>query len=202
MTIWEGYGLTETAPALTTTAMGGVAKAGSIGRPLPGVEIRLVDEDREEAEEGDPGEVVVRGPNVFRGYWNQLEETQRVLVDGWFHTGDVAITDDDGDLYLVDRRRDLILVSGFNVYPREVEDALRKHPKVADTAVVGMPDPRSGEAVHAFVVAAPGESVSAEELIEFSRSYLAPYKIPSRIDLVGEIPRNAAGKVLRRLLKD
>jgi long-chain acyl-CoA synthetase len=201
-TIWEGYGLTETSPALTTTAIGGVAKPGSVGRPLPGVEIRLVDEDGVQSEEGDPGEIVVRGPNVFKGYWNEPEKTEQAFLDGWFRSGDVAITDDDGDLYIVDRRKDLILVSGFNVYPREVEDALRKHPKVADCAVVGEPDPRSGEAVHAFVVPAPGQKVTAEEIIDFCRQHLAPYKTPAHVDVVPEIPRNAAGKVLRRVLKD
>ena len=201
-TIWEGYGLTETSPALTTTAMGGTAKPGSIGRPLPRVEIRLLDEDGEEAEEGDPGEVVVRGPNVFSGYWNQPEATARRLVDGWFKTADVAITDDDGDLYLVDRRTDLIIVSGFNVFPREVEDVVRRHPKVADVAVVGMPDARSGEAVRAVVVAVAGESLTMEDVVEFAGTSLAPYKVPSRVDVVSEIPRNAAGKVLRRALKE
>jgi long-chain acyl-CoA synthetase len=202
VTIWEGYGLTETAPALTSTAVGGVAKAGSIGRALPDVEIRLVDEDGEDVEEGDPGEVIVRGPNVFRGYWNQPDESSRVLRDGWFHTGDVAVADDDGDLYLVDRRRDLILVSGFNVYPREVEDVLRRHPKVGDCAVVGEPDPRAGESVRAIVVAdPPGAEVTTDELLEFCRRSLAPYKVPTIVDVVPEIPRNAAGKVLRRVLR-
>lgn len=219
VTIWEGYGLTETAPALTSTAMGGVAKAGSIGRPLPGVEIRLVDEDGEEVEEGDPGEILVRGPNVFRGYWNRPEESERAFIQiggsqrpgaatppnplGWFRTGDVAVADDDGDLYIVDRKRDLILVSGFNVYPREVEDVLRRHPNVGDCAVVGTPDPHTGESVRAIVVAdPPGESVTPEAVIEFCRLSLAPYKVPSRVDVVAEIPRNAAGKVLRRVLRD
>ncbi len=200
--IWEGYGLTETSPALTTTAMGGIAKAGSIGRPIPGVEIRLLDEDGEEAEEGDPGEVAVRGPNVFSGYWNQPDETRHAFRDGWFRTGDVAITDDDGDLYLVDRRRDMVIVSGFNVYPREVEDVLRRHPNISDVAVVGMPDPRTGEAVRAVVVAVSGAGLTADEVITFARESLAPYKVPSRVDVVTEIPRNAAGKVLRRVLKD
>jgi long-chain acyl-CoA synthetase len=202
VTIWEGYGLTETAPALTSTAVGGVPKPGSIGRSLPGVEIRLVDEDGSDVEEGDPGEVIVRGPNVFRGYWSQPEESARVLRDGWFHTGDVAVADDEGDLYIVDRRRDLILVSGFNVYPREVEDVLRRHPNVGDCAVVGEPDPRTGENVRAVVVAdPPGSTVTPEGLLEFCRRSLAPYKVPSTIDIVAEIPRNAAGKVLRRVLR-
>ncbi|HVE91777.1 MAG TPA: long-chain fatty acid--CoA ligase [Actinomycetota bacterium] len=201
VTIWEGYGLTETSPTLTSTSVGGVAKAGSIGRPLPGVEIRLVAEDGDDAEEGDPGEVVVRGPNVFRGYWNRPEETAAAFADGWFRTGDVAISDEDGDLYLVDRKRDLILVSGFNVYPKEVEDVLSGHEKVADVAVAGIPHQYHGEQVKAVVTPLPGADPTAEELIAFCRTRLAPYKVPSIVDFTDRIPRNAAGKVLRRTLR-
>jgi long-chain acyl-CoA synthetase len=202
VTIWEGYGLTETAPALTFTGIGGVPKAGSVGRPLPGVELRLEDEDGDEVELGDPGEIVVRGPNVFKGYWRKEDETARVLVDGWFRTGDVGIADDDGDIYIVDRRRDMVLVSGFNVYPREIEDVLRRHPKVGDCAVVGAPDPQTGEHVRAIVVPdPPGEGVTEGDIVEFLRKSLAPYKLPKEIEFVSEIPRNAAGKVLRRELR-
>ena len=202
VTIWEGYGLTETSPALTFTGIGGVAKAGSVGRPLPNVQLRLLDEDGSEVELGDPGEIVVRGPNVFQGYWRKEDDSARVLKDGWFYTGDVGVTDDDGDLYIVDRRRDMVLVSGFNVYPREIEDVLRRHPKVGDCAVVGAPDPVTGERVRAIVVPdPPGEGCDADEITEFLRKSLAPYKLPKEIEFVSEIPRNAAGKVLRRELR-
>jgi long-chain acyl-CoA synthetase len=203
VTIWEGYGLTETSPALTSTAIGGIAKPGCVGRPLPGIELRLLDENDEEVSDvGDPGEIVVSGPNVFEGYWNAPAETAAAIVDGWFHTGDVGVLDDDGDLYIVDRRRDLVIVSGFNVYPREVEDVLRRHPKVGDCTVVGVHDDHTGERVRAIVVPdPPGEAVTEEELLEFCRKSLAPYKIPSAIELVSDIPRNAAGKVLRRELR-
>jgi long-chain acyl-CoA synthetase len=202
VTIWQGYGLTETSPAVTWAAVGGVAKPGSIGRPLPGVELRLVDEDGDDVEEGDPGEVIVRGPNVFKGYWGHPDETEQAFRDGWFRTGDIGVVDDDGDLFLVDRRNDLIIVSGFNVYPREIEDVLRRHPHVGDCAVVGTHDARSGEAVRAIVVSdPPGESVTEEEIFEFCRRSLAPYKVPASIEFVSEIPRNAAGKVLRRALR-
>jgi long-chain acyl-CoA synthetase len=200
--IWEGYGLTETAPALTTTAVGGVAKPGCVGRAVPRVELRLVDEEGEDVEEGDPGEIVVRGPNVFKGYWNRPQETEAAFSNGWFRTGDVGVSDDDGDIYIVDRRKDMVIVSGFNVYPREVEDVLRRHPNVGDVAVVGAPDPQTGEHVRAIVVPdPPGESVTAEALLEFAGRYLAPYKIPKEVEVVSDIPRNAAGKVLRRELK-
>jgi long-chain acyl-CoA synthetase len=178
-----------------------VAKPGSIGRPLDGVEIRLVDEAGSEVEEGDPGEIVVRGPNVFRGYWNDPEYTERSFVDGWFRTGDVGVADDDGDLYIVDRRRDLILVSGFNVYPREVEDVIGKHPKVREVAVVGDTDPSTGEHVRAVVVPEPDQTVTAEEIVAFCEQSLAHYKLPRVVDVVVQIPRNAAGKVLRRELR-
>jgi long-chain acyl-CoA synthetase len=203
VTIWEGYGLTETSPALTFTGIGGVAKPGSIGRPLDGVELRLVDEDGEDVEEGDPGEIVVRGPNVFSGYWNNPEYTTQAFVDGWFRTGDVGVADDDGDLYIVDRRKDLVIVSGFNVYPREVEDVLRKHPNVGDCAVVGVHDDRTGERVRAVVVPdPPGASLTEEEVIEFCSRSLAPYKLPRDVEIVSAIPRNATGKVLRRELRE
>jgi long-chain acyl-CoA synthetase len=204
VTIWEGYGLTETSPALTSTAIGGVPKPNCVGRPLPGVEIKLIDEDGDEvADEGDPGEIVVRGPNVFSGYWNRPEESKAAFTeDGWFKSGDVGVFDDDGDLYIVDRKKDMVLVSGFNVYPREIEDVLRRHPNVGDVAVIGVPDEHTGEHIKAIVVAdPPGESVTADSLLEFCSTNLAPYKTPKEIEIVADIPRNAAGKVLRRELR-
>jgi long-chain acyl-CoA synthetase len=199
VTIWEGYGLTETAPALTSTSVGGEPKPGSIGRPLPGVELRLVNEEGDDVELGDPGEVVVRGPNVFRGYWQHPDDTSRAFSKGWFRTGDVAVADDDGDLYLVDRKRDLILVSGFNVYPKEVEDVLRNHPKITDCAVIGAPDPYHGEQVRAIVVA---DGLGEQDVIAHCAAALAPYKVPAAVEFTDQIPRNAAGKVLRRVLRD
>jgi long-chain acyl-CoA synthetase len=202
ITIWEGYGLTETAPVVTTNAMGERAKPGSIGRPLPGVEVRIVDEEDDEAPEGDPGEIEVRGPNVFRGYWKREEESKQAFRDGWFRTGDVAYRDDDGYLFIVDRSKDLVIVSGFNVYPREVEEAVMSHPKVADCAVVGVPDERTGEAVRALVVPRPGEEVTEEDVLEHCRSRLARFKLPRHIAFVDSLPRHASGKVLRRQLRE
>ncbi len=199
--IWEGYGLTETAPVLTTVAMGDVVRPGSVGRPVPEVELRLVDDAGRDVKPGDPGEVVVRGPNVFVGYWQQPEATAQVVdPDGWFHTGDVGICDGE-DLYLVDRKKDLILVSGFNVYPREVEEALYRHPKVAEAAVIGAPHPYTGETVRAVVVLRPGEEASAEEITDFCRRSLARFKCPEVVDFVDSLPHNASGKVLRRELR-
>lgn len=198
--IHEGYGLTETSPSVTVAS--GDAPVGSIGRPVPGLEVRLVDDAGDDVYIGDAGEVLVRGPNVFVGYLDDPEATARILdADGWLHTGDMAVVDDDGYLFLVDRAKDLIIVSGFNVYPAEVERVLMAHPAVADAGVVGVPHPHSGEAVKAFVVAAPDRDVEEDELIEWCATELARYKCPTKVDVVDEIPRGMGGKTLRRELR-
>ena len=198
--VHEGYGLTETAPVLATTLVGGAAKPGSVGRPLPGVELRLREESGAEAEDGDPGEIVVRGPNVFSGYWPDGADGPD--ADGWFATGDVAYADADGDLHLVDRRRELVLVSGFNVYPREVEEVLLRHPDVAEAAVLGTPHPYTGESVKALVVPRPGAQPAAEELIEHCATSLARFKCPTAVELVAALPRTATGKVSKARLRE
>ncbi|HZU74770.1 MAG TPA: AMP-binding protein [Acidimicrobiales bacterium] len=200
--LWQGYGLTEAAPVVTSSVIGGVAKPGSIGVPIPGVDVTLIDESGETALVGDPGEIWVRGPNVFAGYWRDPEATTAVLTaDGWLRTGDVAVADDDGYLYLVDRKKDIVIVSGFNVYPAEVEAVLAAHPGVAEVAVVGTPEPATGEALSAYVVARPGATVTDEELMRHCRGRLARYKCPSRVVLVEALPRGVAGKLLRRSLR-
>jgi long-chain acyl-CoA synthetase len=200
--IWEGYGLTETAPALTTVAMGDEVVPGSVGLPLPDVEVRLVDEAGAPVRQGDPGEVLVRGPNVFSGYWNQPEATAEVLDDdGWFHTGDVGYCDERGYLYLVDRKKDLIIVSGFNVYPREVEEVIARHPKVAQVAVIGTPHPFTGEAVKAVVVLRDDQEASGEEIATFCQSSLARFKCPEVVEFASELPILATGKVARKELR-
>lgn len=200
--IYEGYGLTETAPTLTSNRMSAQPTPGSIGKPLPEVELRIVDEELNDVELGDPGEIVVRGPNVFKGYWNRPEDTERAFSDGWFRTGDIAVRDEDGHIYLVDRKRDLIIVSGFNVFPSEVETALLEHPAVAEVAVVGAPHQYSGEAVKAFVVLEPGSDATEEELLSDVRGRLARFKCPSSIAFVDRLPHLLTGKVLRRALRD
>jgi long-chain acyl-CoA synthetase len=187
---------------VTTSAVAETVRPGSIGPPLPGVDVRLVDADDDDVLAGDPGEILVRGPNVFIGYWNDIEATSRVLTsDGWLRTGDVAVADDDGWLTIVDRAKDLIIVSGFNVYPAEVEETLASHPMVSEAAVVGVPDTRTGESVHAFVVLAPGASVEEAELTAYAARQLARYKCPASITFVAELPHTHAGKVLRRNLR-
>jgi long-chain acyl-CoA synthetase len=200
--LWQGYGLTEAAPVVTSAVVGGERKPGSIGVPAPGVEVRLVDEDGEDVLEGDPGEIWVRGPNVFAGYWQDADATAAVLTaDGWLRTGDVAVADGDGYLWLVDRSKDLVIVSGFNVYPAEVEATLLAHPAVLEAAVVGVPDARSGEAVLAYVVAAAGSWLSQDEVISWCSARLARYKCPTAVEFVDALPHGVAGKLLRRALR-
>ena len=196
----EGYGLTEASPVVTSST-GTTVKYGSVGRVLDGIEVRLVDEAGEDVAPGDPGEIWVKGPNVFQGYLDDPEQTARVLTaDGWLRTGDIATADGDGYLYLVDRAKDLIIVSGFNVYPAEVEEVLLEHPGVAEVGVVGVPHPHHGEAVKAFVVAKTGTHLDEEQLIEWCSDHLARYKCPSKVLFVDQLPRNISGKLLRRSL--
>jgi len=199
--IFQGYGLTEASPTVTSSVIGGVSKPSSIGLPLPGIEVRLVDTDGEDALTGDPGEVWVKGPNVFAGYWEDAAATAKALTaDGWLRTGDVAVVDDDGYLYLVDRVKDLIIVSGFNVFPAEVEEALLEHPGISSVAVVGVPHPHSGETVKAFVVQAPGHHLEEDQVIEFCAGRLARYKCPTKVTFLDELPTGMGGKLLRREL--
>jgi long-chain acyl-CoA synthetase len=199
--VMEGYGLTEASPVVTS-GTGLSAPEGSIGVPLPGLRVRLVDADGQDALVGDPGELWVSGPNVFAGYWNDPEATRSTVdADGWLHTGDVAVVDDDGFLFLVDRIKDLIIVSGFNVYPAEVEEVIASHPAVDDVAVIGVPHPHSGEAVKAYVVVRDGVSVDEDEIITHCEAHLARYKCPQKVMFVDEIPQSATGKVLRTALR-
>ena len=198
--VFEGYGLTETAPVLTSTLMSEVAKPGSIGQPLPGIEIRLVDESGQPVEDGDPGEILARGANLFSGYWPDGADGPD--ANGWFATGDVAVLDADGDLHLVDRRRELILVSGFNVYPREVEDVIATLDGVAEVAVLGIAHPYTGESVKALVVRAPGSTLSGDDVIAHAARSLARFKCPTAVAFVDELPHSAIGKVSKGRLRE
>jgi long-chain acyl-CoA synthetase len=207
VTVWEGYGLTEASPVVASTLATGRAKPNCIGGPIPGVEIELRDsaesvadaEPDGDAEEG-PGEIVVRGANLFAGYWPDGADGPG--ADGWLATGDLAYRDEDGDLHLVDRRSDLILVSGFNVYPAEVERVLESHPAVAETAVIGVPDARTGSAVRAVVVLRPGQSLSADELTAHAAGSLARYKVPTSVHFLPALPHSLTGKVSRARLRE
>lgn len=198
--VFEGYGLTETAPVLCSTLLSEVAKADSIGRPVPGVELRLLDESGQPVEDGDPGEIVVRGANLFSGYWPAGAGGPD--ADGWFGTGDVAYVDADGDLHLVDRRRELVLVSGFNVYPREVEEVLATHPDIEEAAVIGIAHPYTGESVKALVVLRHGARLTAEDVIRHCAHSLARFKCPTAVAFVAELPHSATGKVSKGRLRE
>jgi long-chain acyl-CoA synthetase len=201
----EGYGLSECSPVLMANPVADNRVPGTVGLPLPGTELRVVDPDdpMKDVEPGARGELIVRGPQVFSGYYGKPEETEKVFVDGWFRTGDIVTVDQGGFVRIVDRIKELIITGGFNVAPTEVEIALRQHPQVEDAAVVGLPNPQSGEEVVAAIVLAPGvDQPDIEGIREFARGILTPYKVPRRIFVVDELPKSLIGKVLRRQVRD
>ncbi|HBH01505.1 MAG TPA: long-chain fatty acid--CoA ligase [Candidatus Rokubacteria bacterium] len=199
--ILEGYGLTEASPVVSAHRLSGVRKLGSVGLPIPGVEVRIHDDDDRALPAGELGEVCVRGPNIMLGYYGLPEETTRTLRGGWLHTGDVGRLDVDGFLYIVERKKDLIIRGGFNIYPREVEEVLYAHPRVAEAAVVGMRDPLMGEDVLAFVALKPGAAATADEILAFCQERLAKYKCPKQVRFVDALPKNPVGKILRKELR-
>ena len=198
--IVEGYGLTESSPVVTFNPLAGPRRAGSIGIPVPGTDVRLVDDEGRPVAVGEPGELVVRGPQVMQAYWNQPQETAGVLREGWLHTGDVAVMDAEGFFTIVDRKKDLILVSGFNVYPNEVEDAVSRLDAVLEVAVIGVPDERSGEAVRAYIVP-QHEGLTEEQVRAHCKRFLTDYKLPRSVEFRRELPKTPIGKILRKDLK-
>ncbi|MDQ1247354.1 MAG: long-chain acyl-CoA synthetase [Actinomycetota bacterium] len=198
--VWEGYGMTEASPVVTSTIVSGRPKPGSVGQPLPGVEVKLCDEEGHEVDEGDPGEVVVRGPNLFSGYWPDGHGGPD--DEGWWATADVAIFDHEGDLQLVDRRNDLIIVSGFNVYPREVEEALFRIPGVREAAVMGVASETTGEAVKAILIVEDDVELDAEAVIAACRTRLARFKCPTLVEFVTELPHSGTGKISKGVLRE
>ncbi|MDM7951408.1 AMP-binding protein [Hydrogenophaga sp.] len=201
--IAEGYGLTETSPVVSFNPLRGTPRLGSIGIPAPGTELRLMGDDGRPVAPGEPGEICVRGPQVMGGYWNNEAESAGVLNDGWLATGDVAVMEPDGFLRIVDRKKDLVLVSGFNVYPNEVEDTIAQLDTVLEVAVIGVPDDKTGEAVRAYVVPHPDHAgaLTTEQVIAHCRQQLTAYKVPRIVVLRDELPKSPIGKVLRKVLK-
>jgi long-chain acyl-CoA synthetase len=199
--IVEGYGLTESSPVLTFNLLTGLAKDGTIGIPVPSTEVKCIDESGNEVPVGEPGEIVARGPQIMLGYWQRPEETANSLKDGWLRTGDVATMDSDGFFTIVDRKKDMILVSGFNVYPNEIEEQIAAVPGVLEVGVIGVPDDKTGERVQAYVMAT-APAPSKEAVIAHCRSNLAAYKIPQDVFFVDELPKSPIGKILRRKLRD
>lgn len=200
-TIVEGYGLTEASPVLCCNPIDGTDKVGTIGLPLPGTEVKLVDDQGNEVPAGEPGELAARGPQVMQGYWKRPDETAKVLRDGWLLTGDVAVVDNEGFFKIVDRKKDMILVSGFNVYPTEVEEAIADHPGVLEVAAIGVPDENSGEVVKAFVVK-KDPAVTEADIIAHARKSLTKYKVPRSVEFRTELPKTNVGKILRRALRE
>ncbi|MDK2877131.1 MAG: long-chain acyl-CoA synthetase [Archaeoglobaceae archaeon] len=200
----EGYGLSETSPVTHANPIYGLNKAGSIGIPLPDTLAVVVDEEGRVLPTGQIGELAIYGPQVMKGYWKMESETAKVLVNGWLLTGDMAKMDEDGYFYIVERKKDMIIAGGYNIYPREVEEVLYEHPAVLEAAVIGVPDPYRGETVKAFVVLKPEfrGKVTAEEIIKFCKERLAAYKVPKLIEFRDELPKSAVGKILRRVLKE
>lgn len=198
--LWEGYGLTEASPVVSTTRMDPEPTLGSVGRPLPGVEVELRGSDGEIVLLGDPGEVWVRGGNVFAGYWDDPKGTAEAIVDGWLKTGDVAVADEDGRLFLVDRSRDIVIVSGFNVFPAEVEEILNSHPHVGESAVVGRHSERTGEEVVAYLVAASRDA-DGDEIKAYCAERLSRYKVPVEVKIVDSLPHTLLGKVRRSAIE-
>ncbi|MGY2065064.1 long-chain-fatty-acid--CoA ligase [Blastococcus sp. SYSU DS0619] len=199
--VLEGYGLSETSPVASFNHPHAERKPGSIGTPIRGVEMRLVDDDGNEVGGGEVGEIAIRGENVMRGYWTRPEETAKSIPDGWFRTGDLARTDEDGYFFIVDRKKEMIIRGGYNVYPREIEEALYEHPAVAEVAVVGISHPELGEEVAAAVALKPGATAEVDELREFVKARVAAYKYPRHLWLVDALPKGPTGKILRRAVE-
>ncbi|RJP14835.1 MAG: long-chain fatty acid--CoA ligase [Candidatus Abyssobacteria bacterium SURF_5] len=199
----EGYGLSEASPVTHSTPILGVRKPGSIGIPFPDTDSKIVDPDdwQKELPPGAEGELIIKGPQVMLGYWNKPQESEQQLKDGWLLTGDIARMDEDGYFYIVDRKKDLIIAGGYNIYPREVDEVLYQHPKVMEAAVIGVPHEYRGETVKAFIVLRPGETATAEEITKFCKENLAPYKVPKIIEFRTELPKTAVGKILRKELR-
>ena len=198
----EGYGLSETSPVLTCNPSDTDKFTGSIGIPIPSTYISIRDDDGKEVPLGQPGEICAKGPQVMSGYWNRPEETANVMTaDGYFRTGDIGVMAPDGFIKIIDRKKDMILVSGFNVYPNEVEEIIASHPGVLECAVIGVPDERSSEAVKAFIVKKDAD-LTAEDIVKFCHQQLASYKIPRHIEFRASLPKTNVGKILRRELRD
>ncbi len=197
----EGWGLTEASPLLTWNPLDGTGKAGSIGFPLASTDLRIVDDDGLPVKTGEIGEIQAAGPQIMKGYFNRPKATKEAIVNGWLNTGDIGYMDKHGFFYITDRKKDMIIISGFNVYPNEIEDYLAYHPKIKELAVIGIPDAKSGEAVKAFVVKRD-ESLTEEEVIAYCRKGLVGYKVPRIVVFIDEVPKSTVGKLLRRELRD
>jgi long-chain acyl-CoA synthetase len=201
---FEGYGMSESTSVGACNPVTGLNKTGSIGLPYLNMDVRLVDIETgvDDVKPGQPGEILMKGPTIMKGYWNNPEETANQLKDGWLYTGDIAIADEDGFLFIVDRKKDMIIAGGFNIYPREVDEVLYQHPKVKEAVTVGIPDPYRGETIKVYVTLKQDQTCTDKEIIDFCKEKLAPYKVPRLVEFRPEIPKSAVGKILRKILRD
>ncbi len=202
LAVQEGYGLTETSPLACMQSIDEAAKAGTIGKAAFGVEMKIVDDQDREVPRGERGEIVIRGHNIMKGYFKRPEATTEAMRNGWFHSGDIGFVDEDGDFIIVDRKKDLIIRGGYNVYPREVEEALYAHPAVAEAAVIGVHDARLGEEVTAFVAFMPGVSATVDQIIQHCKTLVAAYKYPRVVTILDTLPKGPTGKILKRALRE
>ena len=202
--IYDVYGATENTAFATATPWGGKIKTGTVGVPLPNTEVKIVDLETGEKElpTGESGEICIKGPQVMKGYYKKEAETRESLRDGWFHTGDIGFFDDEGYLSVIDRKKDLIIGSGFNIYPKEIDEILFDHPGIIEACTIGVPDAYRGETVKAYVVLKGGAALSEKEIIDYCRANLAAYKVPQEIEFIDELPKSAVGKILRRELRE
>jgi long-chain acyl-CoA synthetase len=200
--IQEGYGLTETSPLACIQPPNETSKAGTIGKPVLGIDMKVFDDQDREVPQGERGEIVIRGHNIMKGYFKQPDATAEAMRNGWFHSGDIGYVDTQGDFFIVDRKKDLIIRGGYNVYPREVEEALYNHPAVAEAAVIGVPDGRLGEEVEAVVALRPGLSATPEDLVQHCKGLVAAYKYPRIVRIIDSLPKGPTGKILKRALRE
>jgi long-chain acyl-CoA synthetase len=196
--ILEGYGLSETSPVASFNHPERERKPGSIGTPIKGVDMKVVDDEDNDVPTGEVGEIVIRGHNVMKGYWKREDATEEVMRGGWFHSGDMATVDEDGYFFIVDRKKDMIIRGGYNVYPREIEEVLYEHPAVSEAAVVGVEDPSMGEEVGAAIVLKEGADADADDIRGFVKERVAAYKYPRKIWFADELPKGPTGKILKR----
>jgi long-chain acyl-CoA synthetase len=200
--IQEGYGLTETSPLATIQSPSETGKAGTIGKPIHGIELRIFDDEGVEVPLGERGEIVMRGHNTMKGYFRNPEATEEAFRGGWFHSGDIGYIDEEGDVFIVDRKKDLIIRGGYNVYPREVEEVLYAHQAIREAAVLGVPDEKYGEEVRAVISLMEGCEVTSEDIISYCKEHLAAYKYPRVVDIIDELPKGSTGKILKRAMRE
>jgi long-chain acyl-CoA synthetase len=199
--ILEGYGLSETSPTATFNQIDLGTKVGSIGKPIWGVEVKIFDEQDNEVPQGERGEICIKGHNIMKGYWRKPEATAETIKNGWFHSGDIGFIDEEGFIFIVDRKKEMIIRGGFNVYPREIEEVIYTHPAIAEAAVIGLPDEKFGEEVHAVVAPKPGMEIDGAELQAWIKERVAAYKYPRTIRVVPELPKGPTGKIMKREIK-